>query len=279
MSDTTRQLLTDLARAGVSIKIDGDALRLSPRKALTPSLLWRVQALKPALRELVGTSTTTNTPPNDSATGGIGYGDSNSPVGEARRSRAAAESILAELARVGISAHVDGGSLRLRPRKALTPELLARVERNKSALLALLATTTTNTPTHGSASGGLCLAQAFSADEAELPHQLPAKVRTVVDQLKRAFGRVDLVEVGCGPPLTPIAAWIEPDARPELPRDIVDLIRKRQGWTAASWRRRLLHLANVCESRHASRAADLRRAAAEMLVVRQSALPSSAPRR
>jgi hypothetical protein len=49
------EILTELQRRGVIVTVDGDTLRLKPRRALDDSLLARVREAKPAILEALRT--------------------------------------------------------------------------------------------------------------------------------------------------------------------------------------------------------------------------------
>ncbi|MCA9253890.1 MAG: hypothetical protein KDA54_22410, partial [Phycisphaerales bacterium] len=50
----------------------------------------------------------------------------------------------------------------------------------------------------------------------------------------------------------------------DIPKEVIELASKRDGWTASSWRDRMLRLADTCASNNPERAAEFRQAAALM---------------
>ncbi|MBK9128118.1 MAG: hypothetical protein IPM13_09995 [Phycisphaerales bacterium] len=60
----------------------------------------------------------------------------------------------------------------------------------------------------------------------------------------------------------PGPAWPGLDKLAGLPRAVAELARERPGWSAKAWCRRLIQLAERCESVAPARAAELRAAAA-----------------
>ena len=101
-------------------------------------------------------------------------------------------------------------------------------------------------------------------DEARLLADAPAGVRAVVEFIKCVFPGAELVSVQRAPERPPAdaAAWPAPDVLAHLPRAVAELARRRDGWTPATWRGRLLYLAAACAALHPDQAAELRRAAA-----------------
>ncbi|MCK4342444.1 MAG: hypothetical protein KAY37_12055, partial [Phycisphaerae bacterium] len=109
--------------------------------------------------------------------------------------------LLAELTARGIALQVHGERIRFRPRKAMTPELVARVAAHKPALSALLAVT--KTPAGDSASvgfgggdaGDVLAATSYPADESRMLADAPAGVRNTVERIKRVFPGAELVGI------------------------------------------------------------------------------------
>ena len=170
--------------------------------------------------------------------------------------------LLAELTALGIELQAHGDRLRFRPKAAMTAALVARVKVHKLGLLALLADTETPaddaaTPGFGSGVADVLATKSHTADA-------PADVRAAVESIKRVFPGAELVNVrrvAPGPPRIDAAAWPTADDAATLPAGVGELARKRDGWTPATWRARLLYLADACAALHPDRAAELRRAA------------------
>ncbi len=151
----------------------------------------------------------------------------------------------------------------------MTAELVARVKVHKAGLLALL--TITKTPRGAIAAGGfgdgdasnVLTVTSYAADEARMLADAPADLRAAVESIKRVFPGAELVSVHAPPAPLPAdaAAWPAPDVLAHLPRAVAELARRRDGWTPATWRGRLLYLAAACAALHPDRAAELRRAA------------------
>lgn len=177
--------------------------------------------------------------------------------------------LLAELTALGIELQAHGERLRFRPQSAMTAELVARVKVHKLGLLALLADTKTPagddaTPGFGSGVGDVLTATSYTADEARMLADAPADMRAVVESIKRMFPGAELVSVqraASEPPPVGAAAWPTADDVGTLPAGVADLARKRDGWIPATWRGRLLYLADACAALRPGRAAELRRAA------------------
>jgi len=186
----------------------------------------------------------------------------------------AGAALLAELTARGIELRALGDRLRFRPRKAMTPDLFARVASHKLELLTLL--TITKTPAGGSADGGFgCgdvagdvrTATAFTADESRMLADALVDVRAAVERIKRVFPSAELVSVrqtDAEPDPADAAAWVMPESSGGLPPAVADLARARDGWKPTAWRTRLLQLAGCCEALNPQRAAELRRAAIAM---------------
>lgn len=181
--------------------------------------------------------------------------------------------LLAELTARGIELQVRGDRLRFRPRNAMTPDLVARIEAHKSEVLALL--TITKTQAGGSASGGfgcgdvgdVLTATHYTAEESRMLADAPADLRDAVEHIKRVFPGAELVSIrqaDAEPEPVDAAAWAMPDSSGGLPPAVATLARARDGWTPAAWRARLLQLAGCCEALNPARAAKLRRAAIAM---------------
>jgi len=177
--------------------------------------------------------------------------------------------LLAELTALGIELQAHGERLRFRPQSAMTAELVARVKVHKPGLLALLTNTETPagdaaTPGFGSGVGDVLTATSYTAAEARMLADAPADMRAAVESIKRMFPGAELVSVqrtAPEPPPVDDAAWPTADDAATLPAGVADLARKRDGWTPATWRGRLLYLADACAASHADRAAELRRTA------------------
>lgn len=177
--------------------------------------------------------------------------------------------LLAELTALGIELQAHADRLRFRPRSAMTAELVARVKVHKPGLLALLADTETPadgaaTPGFGSGVGDVLTATSYTADETRMLADAPADMRAAVETIKRMFPGAELVSVqrtAPEPPPVGAAAWPTADDAGTLPAGVADLARKRDGWTPATWRGRLLYLADACAALHPDRAAELRRTA------------------
>ena len=177
--------------------------------------------------------------------------------------------LLAELTALGIELQARGERLRFRPQSAMTAELVARVQVHKPGLLAMLADTKTPagdaaTPGFGSGVGDVLTATSYTADEARMLADAPADMRGVVESIERMFPGAELVSVQRAapePPPVDAAAWPMAGDAEALPAGVADLVRERDGWTPATWRGRLLYLADAYAALHPDRAAELRRAA------------------
>lgn len=178
--------------------------------------------------------------------------------------------LLAELTRRGIELQAHGDVLRYRPRTALTPDLLKRVQAHKPELLAIL---TTDDPA----------AEHYTAQERRLLADAPPDVKSTIAQIKTLFPGAEVVSVR--PPVahvvpdddvrwfvaengqeprrmrTPLDDLDEDQMRSEPPRVVVQLAQERDGWTPGAWRGRLLQLADRCQEVVPDRATELRWAA------------------
>lgn len=102
--------------------------------------------------------------------------------------------LLAELTAQGIELQARGDRLCFRPRKAMTPQLVARVKAHKPELLALI--TNTKTPAGDSASvgfgcgdrGDVLTAASYTTDETKLLADAPAGLRATVGAVMDVFG-------------------------------------------------------------------------------------------
>lgn len=177
--------------------------------------------------------------------------------------------LLPELTALGIELQAHGDRLRFRPQSAMTGELIARVKVHKPGLLALLTNTETPagdaaTPGFGSGVGDVLTATSYTAAEARMLADAPADMRAAVESIKHMFPGAELVSVqrtAPEPPPVDAAAWPTANDAETLPAGVADLARERDGWTPATWRGRLLYLADACAALHPERAAELRRAA------------------
>jgi len=99
---------------------------------------------------------------------------------------------------------------------------------------------------------------------AELLARVKAHKAGLLALLGVTFPGAELVSVQRAPERPPAdaAAWPAPDVLAHLPRAVAELARRRDGWTPATWRGRLLYLAAACAALHPDQAAELRRAAA-----------------
>ena len=107
-------------------------------------------------------------------------------------------------------------------------------------------------------------ATSYTADEACMLADAPADMRAAVESIKRVFPGAELVSVHRTVPERPpmdAAVWPTGDGTGTLPAGVADLAGKRDGWTPATWRGRLLYLADACAALNPDRAAELRRAA------------------
>ncbi len=141
--------------------------------------------------------------------------------------------LLAELTGLGIELRARGDRLRFRPQSAMTPDLAERVRTHKPGLLTLLA----DTPTESRGAGE------------SIGHTVPGAELVSVQRTAPE------------PPPVDAAAWPTADDAGTLPGAVAALARKRDGWTPAMWRARLLCLAGRCAGLHPARAGELRRAA------------------
>lgn len=177
--------------------------------------------------------------------------------------------LLAELTALGIELQAHGDRLRFRPQSAMTAELVARARVHKPVLLALLANTKTpagdaTARGFGSGVGDVLTATSYTDDETRMLADAPADVRAAVDSIKRMLPGAELVSVQRAapePPPVDAAVWPTADDARTLPAGVTDLARKQDGWAPATWRERLLYLADACAALHPARAAELRRAA------------------
>jgi len=116
-------------------------------------------------------------------------------------------------------------------------------------------------------------ATSYTADEACMLADAPADMRAAVESIKRMFPGAELVSVqrtAPEPPPADAAAWPTADDAGTLPAGVADLARQRDGWTPATWRGRLLYLADACAALHPDRAAELRQAVGALTPAKRS---------
>ena len=89
-----------------------------------------------------------------------------------------------------------------------------------------------------------------------------------VDRVKAVFHGAKLVDVQPvqpAPVFPDAALWLTGDHGDLLPQNVVRLAQKHGGWTPATWRDRLLQMADRCETTNPKRSSDLRLGAVALM--------------